>query len=96
MLYQSKGYRMKFTEYDLKHCQQGQTVEVNLSGNAANVLLLDSVNRQKYKNGQKYQYFGGNMTSSISQIPIPRTGHCYVVIDLGGYTGSVNSQVRVI
>jgi len=87
---------MKFTEYDLKHCQQGKTVEVTLSGNAANVLLLDSVNLKKYKNGQNPKYFGGNMTSSISQIRIPRTGHWYVVIDLGGYTGNVTSKVRVI
>ena len=87
---------MKFTEYDLKHCQQGQTVEVSLSGNAANVLLLDSNNRQKYKNGQSYQHFGGHMNTSVSQIPIPRAGHWYVIIDLGGYAGRVNSSVRVI
>ena len=87
---------MKYTLYDLKSCQQGQTVEITLEGNAANVLLLDSTNLQNYKNGRKYQYFGGHMTSSISQLPIPRTGHWYVVVDLGGFAGSVRSSVRVI
>lgn len=87
---------MKFTHYDLKICQQGQAVEVSLSGNAANVLLLDSSNLQKYKNGRQYEYFGGHMTTSVSQIPIPRTGNWHVVIDLGGYDGSVKSSVRVV
>ncbi|EML0287789.1 DUF1883 domain-containing protein [Vibrio parahaemolyticus] len=87
---------MNFTHYDLKHCQQGQTVEVTLEGNAANVLLLDSSNFQNYKNGRRYQYFGGHMTTSVSQLPIPRTGYWHVVIDLGGYGGSVRSAVRVV
>ncbi|MBA3988147.1 MAG: DUF1883 domain-containing protein [Idiomarina sp.] len=87
---------MKYTHYDLKVCQQGQTVEVTLDGNAANVLLLDSANFQNYKNGRKYQYFGGHMTSSVSQLPIPRTAHWHVVVDLGGFAGSVRSSVRVI
>ena len=87
---------MKFTHYDLKMCTQGQIVEVSLSGNAANVQLLDSSNLQKYKNGRQYQYFGGHMTTSISQIPIPHNGHWHVVVDLGGGGGSVKSSVRVI
>ncbi|TNJ25773.1 hypothetical protein CF111_01910 [Aeromonas sobria] len=87
---------MKYTLYDLKNCQQGQTVEVTLEGNAANVLLLDSSNLQHYKSGRKYQYFGGHMTSSISHLSIPRTAHWYVVVDLGGFAGSVRSSVRVI
>ncbi|WP_176760026.1 DUF1883 domain-containing protein [Halanaerobium congolense] len=27
---------------------------------------------------------------------IPRTGHWYVVVDLGGYSGKVKSAVRVL
>lgn len=87
---------MQYTHYDLKQCQQGQTVEVTLEGNAANVLLLDTSNFQNYKNGRRYQYFGGHMTTSISKIPIPRTGHWHIVIDLGGFAGSVRSSVRMI
>ncbi|UZE27018.1 DUF1883 domain-containing protein [Pseudomonas asplenii] len=87
---------MKFTHYDLKNCQRGQTVEVTLEGNAANVLLLDSINFQNYKNGREYKYSGGHMTTSISRLPIPHAGHWHVVIDLGGYAGSVRSSVRVI
>ena len=87
---------MNFTHYDLKACQPGQAVEVTLKGNAANVLLLDSSNFQKYKNGLQYKYFGGHMTTSISTIPIPHTAHWHLVVDLGGYAGSVESSVRLI
>lgn len=87
---------MKFTHYDLKTCQRGQSVEVSLSGNAANVLLLDTNNLQHYKNGRNYEHFGGHMTTSISRLPIPRTGHWHVVVNLGGHRGNVNSSVRVI
>jgi hypothetical protein len=87
---------MNFTHYDLHTCRQGQSVEVSLNGNAANVLLLDSSNFQKYKNGRQYEYFGGHMTSSISLIPIPRAAHWHVIIDLVGHGGSVNSSVRVV
>lgn len=71
-------------------------LEVNLRGNVANVLLLDSSNFQKYKNGHQCKYFGGYMTTSVSRIPIPSTGHWHVVINLGWYSGSVESSVRVI
>lgn len=87
---------MNFTHYDLRNCQRGQVIEVTLSGNAANVLLLDNNNFQNYKSGRQYEYFGGNMTQSISKLPIPRNAHWHVVIDLGGYGGSVKSSVRVL
>ena len=87
---------MQYTHYDLKYCTRGQSVEVTLEGNAANVLLLDSANFQNYKNGRKYQYFGGHMTTSISRIPIPSNGYWNIVIDLGGYPGSVRSSVRML
>ncbi|MGV8803492.1 MAG: DUF1883 domain-containing protein [Polaromonas sp.] len=87
---------MKFTPYDLKQLKQGQAVEITLKGNAANVLLLDSINFSNYKNGRQYKYFGGHMTTSINKLPIPSSGHWHVVIDLGVYAGSVESSVRVL
>lgn len=36
------------------------------------------------------------MTRSPFRIPIPHSGHWYVVIDLGGYSGTVRSSVRVL
>lgn len=87
---------MNFTHYDLKQCQKGQAVEVTLQGNAANILLLDNLNFQKYRNGKDYKYYGGHVTTSVSTFPIPHTGHWHVAIDLGGYGGSVHSSVRMV
>lgn len=87
---------MKFTHYDLNFLQKGEVVEITLKGNAANVLLLDSINFSHYKNGRQYKYFGGHMTTSTSKLPIPNSGHWHVVIDLGGYVGSVESSVQVL
>lgn len=36
------------------------------------------------------------MKRSPAKIPIPHSGHWYVVIDLGGYSGTVRSSVRVL
>lgn len=87
---------MKFTHYDLNFLQKGKVVEITLKGNAANVLLLDSINFSHYKNGRQYKYFGSHMTTSTSKRPIPNSGHWHVVIDLGGYAGSVESSVQVL
>jgi len=87
---------MKFQYYDLKHLDGGEIVEVILSGNAANVRLMDSSNYSNFKNGRRHTYYGGNAKRSPVKIPVPRSGHWYIVIDLGGYTGTVRSSVNVL
>ena len=42
---------VKFLSYDLGRRQAGEIVEVTLSGNAANVRLLDSSNFSYYRSG---------------------------------------------
>ncbi|TOJ74303.1 hypothetical protein CGI33_20745 [Vibrio parahaemolyticus] len=87
---------MKFQHYNLGHLTTGQAVEVTLQGNAANILLLDSANFSKYQRGQAYEYFGGHATTSITKLPVPKSGHWHVAVDLGGYAGNVRSSVRVL
>jgi hypothetical protein len=87
---------MQFQDYDLGYHNGGQIVEVTLSGNAANVQLMDSSNFSNYRAGRQYRYFGGHATRSPVRIPIPSSGHWHVVIDLGGYAGNVRSSVRVL
>ncbi|SMR98859.1 hypothetical protein VIM7927_00072 [Vibrio mangrovi] len=87
---------MNFTHYDLKLCKQGQKVEVTLQGNTANVILIDDANFQNYKNGGKYQAYGGHMTSSVSLLQVPHSGHWHVVIDRGGFSGTVQSSIRLL
>jgi len=87
---------MKFSYYDLGHRSSGEIVQITLSGNAANVFLVDSSNFNSYKGGRRYQYYGGHATRSPIKLQIPRSGHWYVVIDLGGYGGSVRHSVQVL
>jgi hypothetical protein len=87
---------MKFQYYDLGHLNGGEIVEVILSGNAANIRLMDSSNYSNFKNGRRHTFYGGHAKRSPVRIPVPRSGHWYVTIDLGGYTGTVRSSVNVL
>ncbi|MCS3870105.1 hypothetical protein J3D55_003021 [Chryseobacterium ginsenosidimutans] len=87
---------MNYQSYNLGNLEGGEIVEVILRGNSANVKLLDNANFGNYKSGRKYNYYGGHVTKSPFKIKVPHYGSWYVVIDLGGYSGSINSSVRVI
>lgn len=87
---------MNFQQYPLGHQQRGNVVEVTLSGSAANVRLLDSVNLQHFKAGRRHRYYGGLVKRSPTRLAIPRTGNWYVTVDLQGLRGQVRSSVRVI
>ena len=87
---------MNFQKYDLGYLSVGEIVEITLVQNAANVRLMDSSNFSNYKSGRKHQYFGGYMTKSPVRLQIPRSDHWYVAIDLGGYSGTIRSSVRVL
>jgi hypothetical protein len=87
---------MKFSYYDLGHRSGGDVVQVTLSGNAANVFLVDSSNFNSYKSGRRYQYYGAHASRSPVKLQVPRSGHWYGVIDLGGYGGSVRHSVQVL
>lgn len=86
---------MKFSYYDLGHRNKGEVVEVQLSV-AANVRLMDSSNYSNYKNGRRHHYYGGYVKQSPYRIAIPASGHWYVTIDLGGYSGTVKHSVQVL
>ena len=86
---------MKFSYYDLGHLSKGQVVEVCLSA-AANVRLLDSSNYSNYKNGRRHRYYGGYVKKSPYRIIVPNSGHWYITIDLGGYSGTVKHSVQVL
>ena len=86
---------MNFVKYDLGNLSSGKIVEVSLS-NAANVRLMNHQNFQRYSNGQQHKFFGGNVKQSPFKIAIPNLDHWFVAIDLGGYTGTIRSNVRVL
>jgi len=87
---------MKFQSYDLGQRSGGEIVIVTLSGNAANVRLLDSSNFSSYKAGRQHSFYGGYATRSPVRLQIPSSGHWYVVIDFGGHSGSVRTSIEVL
>ena len=87
---------MDFLHSDLGLRRHDETVVVTLSGDSVNVILLDPINFLNYQNGSDYRYYGNHVTSSPYRIQIPHGGHWHVVIDRGGYPGSVQASVRVV
>lgn len=87
---------MNFTQYDLGYRHAGEIVQVSLQGTEANVRLLDSSGLSAFKNGRRHSYYGGHYRRSPAMIQIPRNGHWYVTVDLGGFGGNVRSSVQVL
>ena len=86
---------MQFIKHDLGQLSGGETVEVTIT-NAANVRLLDSHNFLLYRSGHRHKYNGGHYKESPVCFEIPRFGHWYVVVDLGGYAGEVGSSAQIL
>lgn len=87
---------MQFIKHDLGHRAGGEIVEIILKGNAANVRLMDSSNFQSYRSGRRHRYIGGHAKRSPVRLQIPRSGHWYVAVDMGGYKGQVRANVRLL
>jgi hypothetical protein len=79
-------------EYDIG---PDDVVEVTLDSQA-NVLLLDNNNYNLYRNGASYRYHGGLAKQSPARLVPPHQGHWHLVVDLGGYAGSVRAGVRIL
>ena len=85
---------MDFLQKNLGRVSKGSVVIVVLD-KRANVLLMDQPNFNRYKKNQRHSYYGGQITRSPARIPVPRTGHWFVAIDLGGLAGKVSASVSV-
>lgn len=86
---------MKFLHYEFD-AGPSDIIEVTLEGNAANVQLLDSANFLNYKNGRRYQYYGGHATKSPVRLLPPHKTQWHVVVDVGGYAASVRASARLL
>lgn len=85
---------MEYLNYDM-HLDSGDVVEVTLD-KQANVRLLDDSNFSKYARGDQHQYFGGLAQKSPVRLAAPHPGRWHLVVDLGGYPGTVRASVRTI
>jgi hypothetical protein len=86
----------QFVHHDLGHRRGGDVVEISLSGNSANVRLMDSSNFSSYRSGRRHEYIGGRAVRSPVRLQVPRTGHWHVAVDLQGMGGRVASSARVL
>ena len=85
---------MEHVKYDLGQVAGGSTVVVTLK-NQANVLLMDASNYRSYAAGRQARYVGGLAKRSPARLRVPHGGRWYVALDLGGYSGRINSSVSV-
>jgi hypothetical protein len=85
---------MKFLHYEFD-LTSADVVEVTLD-RQANVILLDDINFASFRRGGRYKYLGGLAKVSPMRIGVPIAGHWNLVINLGGYSGTVNAAVRII
>ncbi len=70
-------------------------VLVRLDGQA-NVMLLDDSNFSAYQHGRSFHYYGGWATRSPVRLSPPHHAHWHVVVDLGGYAGSIRAGIRIV
>jgi len=77
------------------YLDRGDIVQVEID-HQANVMLLDESNYQNYRNHRGFQHFGGHYDHTPINIPAPSTGRWHLVIDLGGYSGTIRHSERII
>jgi hypothetical protein len=85
---------LNYLHYDL-NLNINDIVVVKLD-KQANVRLLDDLNYSKYRHGGKHKYYGGLAKKSPVHLSPPHSGHWHLVVDLGGYPGTVRVSVRII
>lgn len=91
--YSTGVQQVKYIHYEFD-TGENDIIEISLN-KQANVRLLDASNYNAYKNGRAHSGVGGLAKKSPVRFS-PGRGHWHVVVDLGGYSGSVNASARLI
>jgi hypothetical protein len=86
---------MQFLHKEFSSLGPDDVVEVSLD-RQANVQLLDDINFSHYRNRRSFTYHGGLAKASPVHLSPPHFGRWHLVVDLGGYSGSVNISTRLI
>jgi hypothetical protein len=85
---------MNFLHYEVD-TDDGDLIEVTLD-RQANVRVLDGSNFSSFRSGRRHSYVGGLAKRSPVRLSAPYAGRWHVVVDLGGYAGTVSAGVRVL
>jgi hypothetical protein len=86
---------MQFLHEEFPSLGPSNVVEVTLD-RQANVQLLDDTNFSHYRSGRSFRYYGGLAKQSPVRLSPPNFGRWHLVVDLGGYGGTVNVSTRVM
>jgi len=86
---------MNFLKFDLGKLNTGRVVEVTLSGDEANVRLINEKNIYNYTHSRPYDFVGGLVKKSPYRLEIPSYAHWYVVVDMAGLEGEVDASVKI-
>lgn len=85
---------MKFLHAE-SHLDSGDLAVIELDSQA-NVMLMDDLNFSSYRSGRSFRYLGGLAKRSPVRLAAPHSGHWNVVVDLGGYSGSVRAGISFV
>ena len=85
---------MNFLHYEFDASER-DIIRVRLD-KQANVRLLDSSNFNDYRSGKAHRYYGGLAKVSPVDLRPPHYGHWHLVVDLGGYVGTVQASAEKI
>lgn len=88
------GADMEHLMYDLHHQPKGKVAVVSLD-QQANVRLMTMSDYRQFKAGRSVSTYGGLAKTTPARVRIPRPDHWVLVVDLGGYGGTVRASVRV-
>jgi hypothetical protein len=84
---------MRYKYHSFNNLRQGNVVNVNIK-QSARVLVMDNLNLQKFNSGSQYEYFGGDYSSGMVNIQIPRSGIWnLVVLSLGNSAVHYNFNI---
>ena len=95
-IFSTEEIKMEFIHSDLGFVSSGTNVRFDLSGNQANVKLIDDINFNYYKTGMKYHYVGGLAQKTIVTLTVPNSGHWHAVVDMNGVGGKVRASISVV
>jgi hypothetical protein len=85
---------MNFLDFEVT-AGPDNVIEVELDAQA-NVMLLDNSDFHSYRTGGSFHYIGGLATKSPFVIRPPRQGQWHVVVDRGGYGGTLRASCAVL
>ncbi|CAJ8563464.1 DUF1883 domain-containing protein [Burkholderia pseudomallei] len=74
---------------------EGDVVVVNCDYQC-NVMLTTDSNFQRYRSGQRFEYFGGHYKRFPVRLRVPSTGHWNVTIDLGGGSANIRYSINFV